>query len=158
MEEFLNELMETFPEEKQIKVQHTSFLTLKKSNSKKVVEVFMSAIQPYAEKITNKDEEFILTSDIEFLNKLNIKKWWTKDLSSNTKDAIWQYLNTLYMLGCTITSIPPELLKSIEGIAEECTSNMSSSNEAPNMGNLFSSVSNMLGGQLGNMLGNTDKK
>ena len=37
-------------------------------------------------------------------------------MSPNTKDATWQYLQTLYMLGTTITSIPDDTLSMIEGL------------------------------------------
>lgn len=145
MEEFLNELIETFPEEKSLKVQQNAFQTLKKSNSKKVVQVFMNSIAEYSNYITNKDEK-VFDLDIEFLKKINIKKLWTKELSQNTKDAIWQYLQTLVMLGTTITSIPSDILQSIEGVAEQCANQMDSDNGVPDMGSLFSGLQNIMQG------------
>ena len=150
MEEFLNELITTFPEEKSLKIEVTKFNTLRKANSKKVVEGFMNAIGPYQTDISNKNENIMKRSDIEFLNKMNIKKWWTKDLSDNTKEAIWSYLNTLIMLGTTITSIPSDMLKTIESVAEQCASSMEgNASQPPNMGALFSSLQSMMG-SLGN--------
>ena len=116
MEEFLNELLQTFPEEKALKVEIAKFETLRKANSKKVVEGFMHAIGPYQNDIQNKNEKLMTENNIDFLKKMNIKKWWTKDLSNNTKDAIWSYLQTLIMLGTTITSIPADMLKTIETV------------------------------------------
>ena len=146
MEEFINELIETLPEEKALKIESTKFQTLRKANSKKVVEGFMNAIGPYQNDIQNKNEKLMTGNDIEFLNKLNIKKWWTKDLSNNTKDAIWSYLQTLVMLGTTITSIPADMLKTIESVAEQCASSMDGdSSGVPNMGALFSGLQSMMG-------------
>ena len=146
MEEFLNELLQTFPEEKALKVEIAKFQTLRKANSKKVVEGFMHAIGPYQNDIQNKNEELMTENNIDFLKKMNIKKWWTKDLSSNTKDAIWSYLQTLIMLGTTITSIPADMLKTIETVAEQCASTMDTdSSGAPNMGALFSGLQSMMG-------------
>lgn len=154
MEEFLSELAETFPEEKALKLEITKFHTLRKANSKKIVEGFMSAISPYQNDIQSKNEEIMHRDDIEFLKKMNIKKWWNKDLSTNTKDAIWSYLQTLIMLGTTITSIPSDMLKTIESVAEQCASSMdSNSNGAPNMGSLFSGLQSMMGN-----MNNTDNK
>ena len=144
MQEFIEELIETFPEEKSLKVQYNAFLTLKKTNSKKVVEGFMANINPYVEAINQKDEN-VFKQDIEFLKKINISKWWTDDLSENTKSAIWQYLSTLVMLGTTITSIPADILKSIEGIAENCANQMDSSNGTPDLSSLFSGIQSMMG-------------
>ena len=152
MEEFLNELIQTFPEEKSLKIEVTKFQTLRKANSKKVVEGFMNAIGPYQTDIQNKNECIMQRTDIEFLNKMNIKKWWSKELSNNTKDAIWSYLQTLIMLGTTITSIPSDMLKTIESVAEQCASSMDGdSSGAPNMGALFSGLQSMMGN-----LGNND--
>lgn len=152
MEEFLNELVQTFPEEKALKIEITKFNTLRKANSKKVVEGFMQAIGPYQSDIQNKNETIMTTQNIDFLNKMNIKKWWTAELSHNTKDAIWSYLNTLIMLGTTITSIPSDMLKTIESVAEQCASTMDSDsgNGTPNMGALFAGLQSMLGNLGGN--------
>ena len=150
MEEFLNELVQTFPEEKSLKVEVTKFQTLRKANSKKVVEGFMNAICPYQNDIQQKNEKLMTDNNIDFLKKMNIQKWWTNDLSSNTKDAIWSYLQTLIMLGTTITSIPADMLKTIESVAEQCASSMDGdSSGAPNMGALFSGLQSMMG-NLGN--------
>lgn len=146
MEEFLNELVQTFPEEKSLKIEVTKFQTLRKANSKKIVEGFMNAIGPYQNDIQNKNETLMTNNNIDFLKKINIKKWWTKDLSDNTKDAIWSYLQTLVMLGTTITSIPADMLKTIESVAEQCASSMDGdSSGTPNMGALFSGLQSMMG-------------
>ena len=145
MEEFLNELIQTFPEEKSLKVELTKFQTLKKANSKKIVEGFMHAIGPYQNDIQQKNENFLINNN-EFLNKINIKKWWTKELSDNTKDAIWSYLQTLIMLATTITSIPSDMLKTIESVAEQCASTIDSDTTgSSNMGALFSGLQSMMG-------------
>jgi len=145
MEEFLNELVQTFPEEKALKIEVTKFQALRKANSKKVVEGFMHAIGPYQNDIQQKNDKLMTSNNIEFLKKINIKRWWTKDLSENTKDAIWSYLQTLIMLGMTITSIPADMLKTIESVAEQCASSMDGdSNGAPNMGALFSGLQSMM--------------
>ena len=144
MQEFMNELIQTFPEEKSLKIENTKFATLKKANPKKIVETFMHAISPYTDSISKKDESILLENNIDFLKKMNIKNWWTSDLSANTKDAIWQYLNTLIMLGTTITSIPSDMLKQIENVAEQCASQMDSSGQ-PNMNNIFSGLQSIMG-------------
>ena len=125
MGQFLVELHKTFPEEKGIKKMMTSFDLLKSTNPRLVVDGFMSGVTPYAEKISSKDESFLLKEidTIDFLKDLNIKSYWER-MSANTKGATWQYLQTLYMLGTTITSIPDDTLKMIEGIAKQCADKM----------------------------------
>lgn len=157
MVQFLNELQTTFPEEKSVKKYQTSFDLLRKSNPRKCVEGFMSEISPVQDKIMSKDESFFLddkSAKSELIRDLNISKYWTSELSDNTKDAIWQYLQTLYILGTTITMIPQETLNSIESIASDCAEKMQGGGQfdPSALTGLFSS----LGGMLGN--GTAEKK
>ena len=154
MEQFINELVQTFPEEKGIKKYLSSFDILRKANPRKCVDTFMAAIAPHVTKITSKNDSFLF-EDIDFLNEINIKKHWTPELSQNTKDAVWQYLQTLYMLGTTITSIPADTLTMIEKMAAQCAEQMQSSGGQLDEKALMSSMSGLLGG-LGGLLG--DKK
>jgi hypothetical protein len=79
-------------------------------------------------------------------------KIWTDDLSTTTKEAIWKYLQTLYILATTITALPAETLSMIESVAEKCAKQMSeeglSSEEAlmKNMSGLMASIMGPAGG------------
>jgi hypothetical protein len=148
MGQFLVELHKTFPDEKGVKKMLTSFDLLKSANPRLVVDAFMKGVSPYADKISNKDETFLLNEieTIDFLKDLDIKSYWTR-MSANTKGVTWQYLQTLYMLGTTITSIPDDTLKMIEGIAKECASKMESDGGGLNQEALMK----MMGGMLGNL-------
>ena len=121
LSQFLVELHKTFPDETGIKKMTTSFEMLKKTNPRLIVDGFMKGVTPYADKISAKDESFLLEEieKIDLLKDLNIKNYWDR-MSVNTKAATWQYLQTLYMLGTTITAIPAETLSLIEGIAKDC--------------------------------------
>jgi hypothetical protein len=147
MGQFLVELHKTFPEEKGVKKMMTSFDVLKSTNPRLVVDAFMKGVTPYAEKISAKDESFLLKEieTIDFLKDLNIKSYWER-MSVNTKGATWQYLQTLYMLGTTITSIPDDTLKMIEGIAKECADKMETNGGELDQDALMKMMGSMLGG------------
>jgi hypothetical protein len=147
MGQFLVELHKTFPEEKGIKKMMTSFDVLKSSNPRLVVDAYMKGVTPYAEKISAKDESFLLKEieTIDFLKDLNIKSYWER-MSVNTKGATWQYLQTLYMLGTTITSIPDDTLKMIESIAKECADKMENDGGELDQDALMKMMGSMLGG------------
>jgi hypothetical protein len=147
MGQFLVELHKTFPEEKGIKKMMTSFDVLKSSNPRLVVDAFMKGVSPYAEKISSKDETFLLKEieTIDFLKDLGIKGYWER-MSPNTKSATWQYLQTLYMLGTTITSIPDDTLKMIEGIAKQCADKMEDEGGELDQDALMKMMGSMLGG------------
>ena len=148
MGQFLVELHKTFPDEKGIKKMMTSFDVLKSTNPRLVVDAYMKGVSPYADKISSKDETFLLKEidAIDFLKDLNIKSYWER-MTANTKSATWQYLQTLYMLGTTITSIPDDTLKMIEGIAKECADKMQTDGGGIDQDALMK----MMGGMLGNL-------
>jgi hypothetical protein len=148
LSQFLVELHKTFPDENGIKKMITSFEVIKTSNPRLVVDTFMKGVTPYANKISSKDDTFLLEEidNIDFLKELNIKSYWDR-MSENTKAATWQYLQTLYMLGTTINSIPTETLSMIEGIAKDCAEKMEN-----NGGELDQdALMNMMGSLLGNL-------
>jgi hypothetical protein len=146
LSQFLVELHKTFPDEKGIKKMLTSFDVLKSTNPRLVVDAFMKGVTPYADKISAKDETFLLNEieTIDFLKDLNIKSYWER-MTANTKAATWQYLQTLYMLGTTITSIPDDTLKMIEGIAKDCADKIQDGDGELNQDALMKMMGNMLG-------------
>ena len=146
LSQFLVELHKTFPEEKGIKKMTTSFEMLKQTNPRLIVDGFMKGVTPYADKISSKDESFLLEEieKIELLKDLNIKSYWSR-MSDNTKAATWQYLQTLYMLGTTITAIPAETLNLIEGIAKDCADKMQTEGGEIDQDALMKMMGSMLG-------------
>jgi hypothetical protein len=150
MDQFMIELKQTFPEEKAIGKYYTGFDLMKKSNPRKCVNIFMDEISPCASQVMNKDESFFFDETNKLpavIHEMNIRKHWTPELSSITKDAIWQYLQTLYMLGTTITSIPQDALNMIESVAAQCAESMQGGNGLDEKA-LMSSMSGLFGGLL----------
>jgi len=147
LSQFLVELHKTFPEEKGIKKMTTSFEVIKQSNPRLIVDGFMKGVTPYANKISAKDESFLLEEieKIDFLKDLNIKSYWTR-MSANTQAATWQYLQTLYMLGTTINSIPADTLSQIEQIAKGVADNMQTDGGELDQDALMQMMGSMLGG------------
>ena len=154
MEQFLNELEQTFPEEKSFKKYHASFDIMRLANPRKCVDIFMREVSQHSGLIMQKDDAVF-----DNFEHLDIKKYWTSDLSQGTKDAIWQYLQTLNILGMTITSIPAEMLSMVEGVAAKCAEGMQNGDASP--ASLMSSMSGlfgMLGGAGGLMSPKPSKK
>ena len=147
MGQFLVELHKTFPEEKGIKKMLTSFDLLKSTNPRLVVDGYMKGVSPYADKISAKDETFLLEEieNIEFLKELDIKRYWTK-MSEGTKGATWQYIQTLYMLGTTITALPADTLSQIENIAKGVANSMQNGDGELDQDALMQMMSSMLKG------------
>jgi len=151
MGQFLTELVTTFPEEPAIKKYKTSFELIRKTNPRLAIEGFMRAIRECQDQIMQKDESFFLSTSNqnEFLAELNIAKHWNDSLSTNTKDAIWQYLQTLSILGTTLTALPADALSQIENVAESMAKNIQDGNGINEgaLTGLFASLAGMLGGE-----------
>ena len=156
MQQFLDELVLTFPSEKKLVKFQTTFSLLRKANPKKPLKEFMESIAPHANHLMQKNDEFFKThaAEIPFLEEIDISRLWNDDLSENTKNAIWQYLQTLYILGSTLTSLPQETLTMIESVAQQCASQLQENATAADgtldqealMGTMNSLMSNLLKG------------
>ena len=117
MDEFFNELMETFPEETKIKVNYNLFQTLASTNIKKPCNEFMIGSIPFLEKIAMRDEEFFTGKEKPpLLRSMNIEKVWTSELSENIKNAIWKYIKTLFTIGIKVIKMPDETIPLIDFI------------------------------------------
>ena len=147
LSQFLVELHKTFPDETGIKKMTTSFELLKTTNPRLIVDGFMKGVTPFADRISAKDEKFILEEieKIDMLKDLNIKNYWAR-MSPATRAATWQYLQTLYMLGTTITAIPAETLSLIESIAKDCADKMQTDGGEIDQDALMKMMGSMLGG------------
>jgi len=149
MGQFLAELHKTFPQESGIKKFMTSFELLRETNPRKCVEAYMNGISQYSAKISNKDETFITDdlADIEYIKDLNIGTWWGS-AKPKVKEAIWQYLQTLYMLGMAISAVPAETLNMIEQLARDTAHKMQSGDGQIDEAALQKMMSGFLGGMM----------
>ena len=147
MGQFLDELNATFPEEEAVKVAKAA------PRDRGTFENFMKDISPFATKLMQKDDSFFCDEN-SFVKSLNLQAIWASpDATENTKQAIWQYLQTMYILGNTINMFPPETLSMIESAAEACAKNMQSQSgpggavdEKALMAGMNNMLSQMLGG------------
>ena len=156
MQQFLDELVLTFPDEKKLAKFQNTFMIIRKATPKKPLKEFMESVGPHANHLMQKNEEFFKThaAEIPFLEDLDIPRLWSDDLSENTKNAIWQYLQTLYILGTTLTALPQETLNMIESVAQQCASQLQenattsdgSIDQEALMGTMNSLMSNLLKG------------
>lgn len=145
MDQFIQELRATFPEDTSIKKWYNAFDLMKGSNSKGVMEIFMSNVSPYSQQLMAKDDTFFV-SDAKIVKDLNLKNLWTSDLSQNTKEAIWKYLQTLFMMGTTIQAVPPEMMQSIETMAEQCADKLQGQDPSQLGASLMGMLGSMFGG------------
>ena len=104
---FNKTLSDRFPENKDLSLCLTAVETLKSSNSKKLIEIYVLYIYKYKSDVMNKNEKFLLEtnfldnyrdmSDIDYQIMNNLKLNW-RSLDDNEKESIWKYLQVLMKL------------------------------------------------------------
>jgi hypothetical protein len=122
---------------------------MRTSNPRLVIDGFMASVTPFAEKISAKDDTFFLneSKNLDFLKDVKLEEKWAS-VSQQTKDAVWQYVQTLYMLGTTISSIPEDTLSMIEKVAKECADKLEGQDGGIDEAALMKTMQGMLGGIL----------
>lgn len=130
LQEFLDELTQTFPENKGIKKQKVKFEVGIKANARLALDSIMPELAKYADAITKRDETVIPEVKHAF-PEIDFQELWNSGISDDTKKVIWDYMNTLLMLGTTIMTIPTNMLSEIEKIAQTCVNQMQESNTQP---------------------------
>jgi hypothetical protein len=146
MQQFLDELVLTFPDEKSFKSFQSNFQILRKTNPRKPMSSFIESITPYVNEVMKNDDAFFKehADTIPFMKRLNISAIWTDELPEKTKSTIWQYIQTLYMLATTISSLPTETLTMIETIAQKCAKDITDGKSELNEEMLTSIMSSFL--------------
>ncbi len=125
MDQFLTELNLTFPENKAVIKFQAAFELLRQTSPSQILDNFIGAVKPYGAKIMSKDDTFITenSKDIDALGDIDLCTMWTES-TDTTKAAIWQYLQTLFIIGTTIKTFPKDTLTMIEQMAEKCAGQM----------------------------------
>lgn len=146
MQQFLDELVLTFPDEKGFKSFQSNFQILRKTNPKLPMNNFMKSITPHVSHVMQRDETFFRdhADTIPFMKTLNIASVWTDDLSETTKATIWQYLQTLFVLASTIMSLPDDTLNMIESIAQKCAKDITDGKSELNEEMLMKNMSGLM--------------
>jgi hypothetical protein len=141
MNQFLGELSTVFPDEP--------------AKTGPDCKTFMKQVAPWAGQMSTQDESFFCEQN-EFAKNLNLHVVWKReDCSANTKQAIWQYLSSMYMIATTMSMFPPETLTAIEAAAENCAKNMKlGPNGQPDEAALMAGVNSMLSQMMGSGAGN----
>ncbi|KAF6252695.1 hypothetical protein COO60DRAFT_1643819 [Scenedesmus sp. NREL 46B-D3] len=120
--QFVEELAHAFPHEPKLQACVTKLPLLTDANPKKAMGMFLEAFTPFAHKISAQDDT--LFDDVPSLcGFLDVRGLWVQ-ADAPTRAVIWQYLQTLLFMASTVSALPPELLSSIESVAESCASKM----------------------------------
>lgn len=115
-EEFLEKIITAFPNDK-LKTYRRGFLLLKTTSPRIPVNLFMAGCINFKKEIIARDEIFFIKNDTvqekakmfgNFTDDCGLDTYWN-DLSKTTKKAVWDYIQSLFVLGEIIVNNNSEL-------------------------------------------------
>jgi hypothetical protein len=106
--DFISDLEGAFPDAESVKVFRKEFTESRESSTRAPLESFM--------KLDNKG---LASRDPAFIHQFTFSPVWD-GASDQAKQAIWNHLNGMYMIGMTLSMFPPETLGAIEAAAKKC--------------------------------------
>lgn len=100
---FLSVMEKTFPDEEKISAYKLVFQAIRLSDNKKPVEMFMENLSYFGLQIMSKDEKFFKQDQYihnmeNISGKIGLVQYWDT-INNSTKEAIWEYIQSLYALG-----------------------------------------------------------
>jgi len=103
--QFVDELAHTFPENTIVKTYRNTVGMLIKKDPGVCLETFMKNVKPHEDLIRNQDERIFeeLSRSYGILKTLDLESMWKSELSANSRSAIWQYVQGLYVLGNNVS-------------------------------------------------------
>jgi hypothetical protein len=113
---FFEELTDSYPEEKGIKMALEAIQGTKKINPKLILDLFYDNVYaPCHEWIENEDDTIIVFAKNKIQNEYNemsaalfiFDKYWS-GMSENNQKVIWQYLKVLCVLCEKAKGLPPK--------------------------------------------------
>jgi hypothetical protein len=111
--EFINDLIQTFPDDMEFKMYHIGLTSILKNSPTLILDVFQKqVVDPYESYIMNKNDQFFLNHEYNDLKESGgasvslvinkIKNYYT-NMSQNDKDIIMKYMMVLTRL-CKVYS------------------------------------------------------
>ena len=136
---FVENIIETFPEFKEpLTEYYGEVLGEESSSDDKHVKRFMRKMKEHKTHISQKSDQ-LFSESICILKNIDFKEIWEReDLSENNRATIWEYIQTLFVLGETIISDcdrVQNLIKNFRKLRETMDGSQDSSNgESSNIG------------------------
>ena len=119
LQNLINNLYKMYPNDPDIIFSKTTVGFIKRTNPRKLSEIFNKYVKQYESQIMSKDEEFLMNNNftegdnIEIINQkidyaesiiANLRKYWSS-MDDDSKENIWKYLQVLIILNnkCTLS-------------------------------------------------------
>ena len=113
---FLKEITTIIPEfSDNLTENYGDILENSSLNDDKYVKEYMTAIEKYHSEIASKNDKlFKGEKSVFILRNIDFRELWSKDLSDNTRENVWKYLQTLYVLGRKIVADDEDVTRMLD--------------------------------------------
>ena len=107
LDEFINKMILQFPEETKLKTYYSAYKVTRMYDKTMPLKIYMGGCLQFSEQIRNRDTNFFAKRKA-FVNKIAQASSFTDDtglvnywenLSDISKNAIWDYIQTLFVMG-----------------------------------------------------------
>tara|TARA_B100000795_G_C22803805_1_gene443523 strand:- start:1629 stop:2486 length:858 start_codon:yes stop_codon:yes gene_type:complete len=108
---FIGELISIFPEfTESLTKNYSKVLDSENLSSDEFVKEYMLVMTPHHTDISKKNDKLFLgENELNFFRDIDFRDLWTKDLSDSTRENLWKYLQTLFVLGKRVVTNKDEL-------------------------------------------------
>ena len=104
VQEFLDALLEVFPEHKGITKQKLRFEVGTRANCRLAIDSIMPKLLEHSSAILQRNES-VLDDVNNAFSDIDLVQLWNCGISDKTKNTSWNYVNTILSLGMTACSL-----------------------------------------------------
>lgn len=124
LEEFIIKMQNQFPQETKLKSYYSAFKVSKMYDSTLPIKIFMGGCLSFEKQIKNRDSDFFvnrktfvegLTKCTSFSDDIGLVNYW-QSLDDDSKKAIWDYIQTLFVMGKMYVNNDTTLINNINNI------------------------------------------
>jgi hypothetical protein len=107
LDEFINKMILQFPQETKLKSYYSAFKVTRMYDKTVPIKIYMGGCLQFTNQIKSRDTDFF-SKRKTFVNKISTASSFTNDtglvnywgsLTDNSKNAIWDYVQTLFVMG-----------------------------------------------------------
>lgn len=119
--EFINELRQTYDEYPELSNAHETLRGLLDIDDTITtpMDTFYETFSEYSNHIMNKDDVLFAKCSIPFTQSFDLNKVYGES-DEDTRSAIWNYLQQLFVTATTVQNMPTDMFRNIEAVANAC--------------------------------------
>jgi hypothetical protein len=133
LDEFMNKMIVQFPQEKKLKTYYSAYKVTKMYDSCIPIKIFMGGCLEFEKPIKTRDSNFFtkrkyfmekVVQASSFADDTGLVNYW-ETLNDKSKDAIWDYIQTLFVMGEMYVNKDSSIIQKINSVYNKCSFNNS---------------------------------